>query len=195
MQGESIPRGLCQCGCGSKTRIAPTTSRKYGYRAGDPMRFRPGHYSKLRGPRYDEVEGGYTTPCWKWRGFINEKGYGRQNGKMAHKLEWEASRGKVPTGFELDHMCRNRWCINVAHLRLTTHRQNMQNAGTRTRGTSQYRGVGWDKKARKWRAQAGLDGRKYHLGFFDDEMDAARVAARFRAEHMTHTIEDPALLL
>lgn len=36
------------------------------------------------------------------------------------------------------------------------------------------------------RAQARVNNRVHHLGYFDDELEAARVAAEFRAEHMPH---------
>jgi hypothetical protein len=40
--------------------------------------------------------------------------------------------------------------------------------------TSQYRGVNWDKKYLKWKASISVDGRKRILGYFDDEVAAAR---------------------
>ena len=40
---QSIPLGLCQCGCGRKTRLAPITDRSKGYVKGQPLRFVNGH--------------------------------------------------------------------------------------------------------------------------------------------------------
>lgn len=62
------------------------------------------------------------------------------------------------------------------------NRQNSQNRLAR-KGT-RIRGVSWKKSRRKWVAQVQLDGRKYHLGLFDDAAEAASVVAAWRREHM-----------
>lgn len=43
---DSIPLGLCQCGCGNSTKISLRTSRRYGHVKGVPFRFIPGHGSR-----------------------------------------------------------------------------------------------------------------------------------------------------
>lgn len=67
-------------------------------------------------------------PCIRWHGGIGSKGYGylTLNGKQvkAHRYVWEKAHGLIPDGLCIDHMCRNRWCVNVAHLRVVTPRQN-----------------------------------------------------------------------
>ena len=50
---------------------------------------------------------------------------------LAHRHAWELINGPVPPGMELDHGCRNRWCRNVDHLEVVTHRVNSQRAGNR----------------------------------------------------------------
>lgn len=45
---EVIPKGLCQCGCGSSTSIANRTVSSLGYVKGEPRRFIVGHASKAR---------------------------------------------------------------------------------------------------------------------------------------------------
>lgn len=68
------------------------------------------------------------TPCIEWAKYRNPSGYGRRSvgGRMylAHRYAWELEHGPVPEGLELDHVCRNRACINVEHLELVTHREN-----------------------------------------------------------------------
>ena len=66
--------------------------------------------------------------CWEWQLTLN-RGYGRMhvNGeaKQAHVWAWEQERGPVPAGLVLDHLCRNRRCVNPAHLEPVTHRENL----------------------------------------------------------------------
>jgi len=69
--------------------------------------------------------------CWEWVGvgFVNDRGYGkvRWHGKKyrAHVLLFELHLGPVPSGLELDHVCRNRTCVNPEHLEPVTHRENL----------------------------------------------------------------------
>jgi hypothetical protein len=53
-------------------------------------------------------------------------------------------------------------------------------------GSSRHRGVTWDKRRSKWRAQAVVRGRCHFLGLFSDEQDAASRAKAFRDEHMPY---------
>jgi hypothetical protein len=71
--------------------------------------------------------------CWNWLGVKNSYGYGRiRVGKikvdrqmmLAHRAAYEIFVGPIPKGKELDHMCRNRACINPVHTRPVTHQQN-----------------------------------------------------------------------
>lgn len=71
--------------------------------------------------------------CWEWVGTKNSDGYGmfsfRKNGRItsngAYKLVYEALVGIVPKGKQLDHLCRNRSCVNPSHLEPVTARENM----------------------------------------------------------------------
>lgn len=69
--------------------------------------------------------------CWVWTRPVNGRGYaalkvGGKKGKMreAYTLAYEISVGPVPEGLELDHLCRNRACINPYHLEAVTRRVN-----------------------------------------------------------------------
>lgn len=67
--------------------------------------------------------------CVFWTASTDKKGYGmfRVNGRMvrAHRWAYEYFRRPIPDGLELDHLCRNRNCVNPAHLEPVTHRENV----------------------------------------------------------------------
>ncbi|CDZ92270.1 HNH endonuclease signature motif containing protein [Rhodococcus ruber] len=68
--------------------------------------------------------------CWIWTGPLNERGYGRTEfrGKkhQAHRVAYETAFGvSIPAGHEIDHLCRNRTCVNPWHLEPVTHRENV----------------------------------------------------------------------
>lgn len=73
-----------------------------------------------------------TDGCWHWVGAKSAEGYGKmclwqggiQKAYKAHRIGYEYLVGLVPEGMELDHICRNRLCVNPAHLEVVPHRVN-----------------------------------------------------------------------
>lgn len=67
--------------------------------------------------------------CWMWNGSVESKGYGRLHfgGKAlkAHRVAYELHRGRIPQGLTIDHLCRNRRCVNPWHLEVVTNRENV----------------------------------------------------------------------
>lgn len=68
--------------------------------------------------------------CTPWTdGKLSPDGYGQftRDGVhwLAHRWAWTVVHGPIPVGMHVDHLCRNRACVNVAHLRLVTPRQNV----------------------------------------------------------------------
>jgi hypothetical protein len=69
-----------------------------------------------------------TDSCWNWTG-DKVFGYGRMNIKRktvrAHRFGYELLVGPIPDGLVIDHLCRNRACVNPAHLEPVTNRVNV----------------------------------------------------------------------
>jgi len=71
------------------------------------------------------------TGCWLWtRTVVGQKGYGRfvwqGRGTLAHRVSYELHVGPVPDGLELDHLCREKSCVNPEHLEAVTHAENVR---------------------------------------------------------------------
>jgi HNH endonuclease len=82
--------------------------------------------------------------CWNWLGYKRD-GYGsahRDDGRtvIAHRYVYELLVGPVPAGLELDHLCRNRPCVNPEHLEPVTRQENRRRATYTTcrRGHQDY---------------------------------------------------------
>jgi hypothetical protein len=69
------------------------------------------------------------TGCLLWQGTDNGRGYGTDwstgRPRLAHYVAWEAVHGPVPAGKQLDHGCRRRRCVALAHLELVSQSENL----------------------------------------------------------------------
>lgn len=69
-----------------------------------------------------------TSGCWVWNGSRTSAGYGQLiidgRKKYAHRISYELAGREIPEGLVIDHLCRNRACINPAHLEPVTRRTN-----------------------------------------------------------------------
>ena len=132
-----------------------------------------------------------TDTCWVWVGKRDRLGYARlgvnQRMTYVHRISYELEYGPIPDGFEVDHICHNRSCVNPDHLRLATRKQNIENlSGAMRTSKSGIRGVSWRKASGKWEARVGHNGHKHYLGMFDDITEAEAAVIAKRNELFTH---------
>jgi hypothetical protein len=66
--------------------------------------------------------------CWPWLG-AQSNGYGQMRGHdqaaWAHRVAYELVRGPIPLGLTIDHLCRNRLCVNPSHMEAVTNQENI----------------------------------------------------------------------
>lgn len=67
--------------------------------------------------------------CWHWTGPVSTSGYSRITYRglnlYGHRISYEMYRGPIPEGLVIDHLCRNRLCVNPGHLEVVTDRTNI----------------------------------------------------------------------
>lgn len=139
----------------------------------------------------------WNGDCLEWTGAVHDFGYGiiwdRKRVVRAHRWMYERTYGPIPEGHEIDHMCSNRLCVNIEHLRLASHKQNSEHLGLpRSNNRSGVRGVSRTKEGDKWRVRVKHNYREYRGGVFDNLEDAERAAIALRDRLFTHNIEKDA---
>lgn len=70
--------------------------------------------------------------CLLWTGSTNGNGYGmiwsggtHGHKRYVHRLAYEASKGPIPEGYVIDHLCRKTLCVNPAHLEAVPNSLNV----------------------------------------------------------------------
>lgn len=135
--------------------------------------------------------------CWMWTGAKTPAGYGVFNldqvATYAHRFAFEEANGISPDGAYVDHRCHSPACVNPAHLRLVTNKENAENhSGPIATNTSGVRGVYWSKSDAKWTAAVTHFGRWYSGGRYANLADAEAAVIELRNRLWTHNDIDRA---
>ncbi len=189
---KTIPRRLCQCGCGGEAPFPPYTHAARGWKRGEPLRYIHGH-NRRTSRKKSYREGGHLVAYTKCgtafiaslrdrklidgRGWILRDGYVISSqcldSRALHRIIKPA-----PPGMRTDHKNRNRLDNRRSNLRSITHNGNTHNAKLRSDSTSGFRGVYRAKShgryTGKWKAEIVFQGRAYGLGVHCTKQDAAR---------------------
>ena len=115
------PSGYCLCGCGQETPTSAYNDPRTGTVKGHPVRYIKGHIRRVGVEQYTIDP---KTGCWNWSLGTKHGGYShmRDGGKntAAHRIFYERFKGPIPAGLQIDHLCRNRLCVNPDHLEAVT---------------------------------------------------------------------------
>ena len=86
-----------------------------------------------------------------------------------HRFLFEDTLGK-----DIDHINGDKLDNRYSNLRLCEKHENLKNRGKNKNNTSGFKGVTWNKIAKKWMAQIMVEGKYKYLGVFADKEEAAR---------------------
>ena len=95
--------------------------------------------------------------------------------KRSHIIYYFAKEEMPPWGTHVvDHHDQDRTNDSIDNLQSKTKHENRDNTRKRSRCSSRYKGVSWDKKSYKWMSKMRANNETHHCGRYDDEIEAAQ---------------------
>lgn len=110
-----------------------------------------------------------NSGCWFWMGGLSERDYGviyleRGRSIRAHRIAYEMTRGPIPEGLVIDHLCRVHCCVNPDHLEAVTQGENVRRGEAMTRrGRCRDPEVARESRRRYRQSPAGMAAKRREL--------------------------------
>lgn len=129
---------LCRCSCGTVRPVLQCSlrSKKSASCGCAPHRRWVWRRQKTLSERlFSLIDVQQPDECWPWIGYIKPNGYGTLHIKInegkfrpryAHRLLYVELFGLIPDGWHVDHLCRNRLCMNPKHLEAVPRYVNLK---------------------------------------------------------------------
>lgn len=125
----------------------------------------------------------YEFLCgFKWcaqKSYSNANGYvwyavSQSDNKKIRMHHLVAKRAELPESRQYDHRDRNGLNNTRENIRPCNYSQNGANSTKQPNTISKFKGVAWHKNEHKWHSRIMVQGRRIHLGSFEEEIDAHR---------------------
>lgn len=133
----------------------------------------------------DDIDYGFLMQ-WKW--CLDSHGYAKRNSRKSDGFDKRITirmhqivliRKLGHSNFkEADHKNQNKLDNQRNNLRPASNSQNRRNRKSYKGSLSKFKGVCWHKCNKKWSVEIGFEGRRKHLGYFTDEVEAAKAYNR-----------------
>lgn len=108
---------------------------------------------------------------WKW--YCENSGYARRTFNSVSVL-MHVLLMNYPEKGQIDHINGNKLDNRRSNLRICSHQENNRNKSKAKGKTSKYKGVWFDKSRNRWQAYIDHEYKRYHLGRFKTEIEAAK---------------------